>query len=276
MVEILSFEIAHSTLKCCWWASPVVAIMAYRGSVNLRLWRYSCRRVFGSLPRVSVSNSWSNGVKRVVTTFLGHCETAIEVNCSKQSLQCIGEYRRASFSATLDFPLAESYPLTQFKLSCHFSESLLIDQIGPHSRQIAFGKIGKMPKSKSGDCAVEHTVTKKFEALVVRQAMTAMSQRLTQQLGPVEDVADLPAKRIIVHIQKNRQSLYRIWTTFTLAFIQIDGLSDYSDYSMDSPIRLRSLKFHQIMNAFPTMFFSGTKPQYRLSLLLSRLSPIVK
>jgi hypothetical protein len=33
--------------------------------------------------------------------------------------------------------------------------------------------------------------------------MTAMSQRLTQQLGPVEDVADLPAKRIIVHIQKN-------------------------------------------------------------------------
>ena len=30
--------------------------------------------------------------------------------------------------------------------------------------------------------------------------MAAVSQRLTQQLGPVEDVADFPAKRFIVHI----------------------------------------------------------------------------
>jgi hypothetical protein len=47
-------------------------------------------------------------------------------------------------------------------------------------------------------------------------------------------------------------------------------------YLMDNPMRLRSLKFHQIMKAFPTMLRSGTNPQYRLSLLLSRLSPMVK
>src|SRR5213080_1821874 len=57
--------------------------------------------------------------KKGCDDLFGHCETAIEVNCSNQSLQRIGEYRWASFSATLDFPLAESYPLTQFKLSRH-------------------------------------------------------------------------------------------------------------------------------------------------------------
>ena len=42
------------------------------------------------------------------------------------------------------------------------------------------------------------------------------------------------------------------------------------------PKRPSSLKFSQIKNALPTMFSSGTNPQYRLSLLLSRLSPIMK
>src|SRR5690606_22447462 len=42
------------------------------------------------------------------------------------------------------------------------------------------------------------------------------------------------------------------------------------------PIRLMSPKFIQMKNASPTMFASGTKPQYRLSRLFSRLSPITK
>lgn len=32
-------------------------------------------------------------------------------------------------------------------------------------------------------------------------------------------------------------------------------------YSMDNPIRFKSLKFHQIMNALPTILRSGTNPQ---------------
>jgi hypothetical protein len=35
-------------------------------------------------------------------------------------------------------------------------------------------------------------------------------------------------------------------------------------------------KFIQTKNALPTMFLSGTKPQYRESSELSRLSPIMK
>ena len=38
----------------------------------------------------------------------------------------------------------------------------------------------------------------------------------------------------------------------------------------------RSLRFSHMKNALPTMFSSGTNPQTRLSLELSRLSPITK
>jgi hypothetical protein len=42
------------------------------------------------------------------------------------------------------------------------------------------------------------------------------------------------------------------------------------------PIRLTSRKLIQIKKAFPTMFSSGTNPQKRESVELSRLSPITK
>ena len=103
-----------------------------------------------------------------MTTFSAMCETAIEINCSEHRLQRIGENRRALVSATFEFSFAKSDQLSQFKLSRHFGQSLLIDQIGPDPRQVAFGKIGKMPENQSCDCAVEHTVAKKFQALVVR------------------------------------------------------------------------------------------------------------
>jgi hypothetical protein len=42
------------------------------------------------------------------------------------------------------------------------------------------------------------------------------------------------------------------------------------------PMRLGLPKFIQTKKALPTMFSSGTKPQYRESSELSRLSPIMK
>ena len=40
-----------------------------------------------------------------------------------------------------------------------------------------------MPEYQSCNCAVEHTVAKKLQALIVREAMAAVGQRLAQQAG---------------------------------------------------------------------------------------------
>src|SRR5665213_1519612 len=56
-----------------------------------------------------------------------------------------------------------------------------------------------------------------------------------------------------------------------------------ADYSIREPIRLQTgpplrsqSQLNQIRVALPTRFASGTKPQYRPSSLLSRLSPIMR
>ena len=51
-----------------------------------------------------------------------------------------------------------------------------------------------MPEYQSCNCAVEHTVAKKLQALIVREAMAAVGQRLAQQCRLVEDVANFLAK----------------------------------------------------------------------------------
>jgi hypothetical protein len=57
-----------------------------------------------------------------------------------------------------------------------------------------------MPEYQSCNCAVEHTVAKKLQALIVREAMAAVGQRLAQQRWLVEDIANFLAKCSAVHI----------------------------------------------------------------------------
>jgi len=47
-------------------------------------------------------------------------------------------------------------------------------------------------------------------------------------------------------------------------------------HQRNDPNRPRSFRFSQMKKALPTIFSSGTNPQTRLSLELSRLSPIMK
>src|SRR5512134_2820804 len=56
-----------------------------------------------------------------------------------------------------------------------------------------------MPEYQCGHCAVKHTIAEKLKTLVMGNAMTAMGERLAQQLRLVEDVAKLSAECIDVH-----------------------------------------------------------------------------
>ena len=62
---------------------------------------------------------------------------------------------------------------------------------------------------------------------------------------------------IIAHVKRPDKVTPRC----LFAVILIMPLLRWQLQSMDKPIRFKSLKFIQIMNALPTIILSGTKPQ---------------
>src|SRR6476620_11052978 len=60
-------------------------------------------------------------------------------------------------------------------------QRVLLDQVGPHAREIPFGQACKADEKKVRDGQVEHRVAQKFQPLVVVSRKTAMREGLDQQ-----------------------------------------------------------------------------------------------
>ena len=115
---------------------------------------------------------------------------------------------------------------------------------------------------QSGDGAVEDGVTQKFKPFVVRDTVTAVRQRLPQQFGAMEGVTEFSAQRRTLHIPVScPQFCAPLPPTVASDLPHAQGPDCRPNYLIDNPMRFRSLKFHQIMKALPTMFWSGTNPQ---------------
>ena len=71
--------------------------------------------------------------------------------------------------------------MREFETLGDFIQRLLLDQIGPHARKIAFVNFGVAIIEQGGDHAVKNRVAQKFQPLIVQRAMTTMRQRQLQQ-----------------------------------------------------------------------------------------------
>ncbi|GAB1720539.1 MAG: hypothetical protein NTAFB09_22700 [Nitrosospira sp.] len=74
-----------------------------------------------------------------------------------------------------------------------FRQRLLIDQVGSNAGEAAFAEVGKMPEYQPRNSAIQHGVSEEFKALIVRNAMAAMSQGLAEEGRLIKAVAELPA-----------------------------------------------------------------------------------
>jgi hypothetical protein len=88
-----------------------------------------------------------------------------------------------------------------------FEKALLIYQARPQTREISFGQLRKRAKQLRSDDAIKHAVAQELEPFVVGSTVAAMGQRLAQQVGAVEWVADSAGDGVAVHSLIRRSGL---------------------------------------------------------------------
>ena len=140
------------------------------------------------------------GSEKNFNCLLGLLKTRIKIYGANHSFQRIRKNRRPFVSSAFEFTFAKSDKLSQLKRLRQLSQHLLVYEVRPYPRQAAFAEVGKMMEYQSGDGTVEDSVAKKFKPFVVRQAVAAVRQRLSQQFGLTEGVTEFPAQRRTFHI----------------------------------------------------------------------------
>jgi len=74
-------------------------------------------------------------------------------------------------------------------------QAVLAYQIGPQSREIAFGKQGETLEQAARDDGIEDRIAKELESLIVGRSEAAMRQRQLQQIVIPEGMPEcLPAR----------------------------------------------------------------------------------
>ena len=89
-------------------------------------------------------------------------------------------------TAGAHFAFTQSDHTGQAEFHGQFVQRVLLNQVGAHPRQIAFGLILQCAVEHAGDSQIQHRVAEKLQPFVVRRAETAMRQRQCQQAGVAE------------------------------------------------------------------------------------------
>ena len=119
----------------------------------------------------------------------GGIETAIEEYRPENGFQRIGQDGRPTEATALQLTFAQAQRVGQLQHLRDFVQRLLLDQVGPHTRQIALIQLAEHAVEHVGDGTVQDRITQKLQALVMHRTMAAMGERLLQQLRFAEAVA---------------------------------------------------------------------------------------
>ncbi|KGC40001.1 hypothetical protein DO73_4817 [Burkholderia pseudomallei] len=111
---------------------------------------------------------------------LGGFEAAIEEHRPDDGFECVREDRRSSESAAAQFAFAEPQAVRDIEGLSNFVQRLLLDEVRPYARQIAFVQLAEALKQKGGHRAIQNGIAEKLEPFVMRGTVTAMGQSLAQ------------------------------------------------------------------------------------------------
>ena len=118
---------------------------------------------------------------------------AVEEYRAVDRLQRIGEDRRAFRAFVARGALVQAQERARCRARAPMrGQRFLADQAGAHPRQLALGQLRMALEQQLGHGAAEHAVAEELEPLVVRRAEAAVRERLREQRGILEAVADAP------------------------------------------------------------------------------------
>ena len=109
----------------------------------------------------------SHVLEQAAHQLVGLVKAGIQVHRANHGLQRIGQDGRPLLSARARFALAQAQQLGQAQHHGQLVQGVLLDQIGAHARQIAFGQLAQLLVQQAGDRQIEHRVAQKLEAFVV-------------------------------------------------------------------------------------------------------------
>ncbi len=129
-------------------------------------------------------------------------EAAIEEHRAEDRLQRIGQDRRPAKPTALELALAQAQLVRQQQHLRDLVQRLLLDQIGPHARQIALVQLAEHAIEHVRHGAIQDRIAEKFQALVVHRVVAAMRERLLQQLRFAEAIAKALLQCFQTHVQR--------------------------------------------------------------------------
>ena len=130
-----------------------------------------------------------NRVIEPIDDLMGRIKPAVEHHGAKNSLKGIGKDRGTSNATALEFALTEQQARAEFESLGNFEEGLLLDQVGPYSRQVTFIDLAEALIEDGCHRTIQDAVPEELQALVVGCTVTAMGQGLPEEGFSPEVVA---------------------------------------------------------------------------------------
>ena len=113
---------------------------------------------------------------------LGGGVAGVQVHGADHGLQRIGQDRGPPAAAGARLALAQPNDVRQAQADGELVQGFLLDQVGAHARQVAFGQGLQAVVQQRGNGQVEHGIAQEFQPLVVVGREAAVRQRPRQQL----------------------------------------------------------------------------------------------
>ena len=129
-------------------------------------------------------------------------EPAVDVRRADHRLERIGEDRGPAKAAALQFPLTEPEVVPEREIRCQLVKALFAHEARAQARKLALPQGLESRVQLGGDDAVEDAVAEELQALVVRSAVAAVRQRLLEQPGIPEAVAQRVLQAVVLHISR--------------------------------------------------------------------------
>ncbi len=135
----------------------------------------------------------------------GHFKTRIEVHRANDGFQRIGQDRRALVPPGTLLAVAQAQPCRQSETGRDLEQGVLLDQIRPHTGEIAFGQLAELLEQQARDGQIEHRVTEKLQPFVVVGCEAAVGQRALKQARVGEIVVQASLQRLKLRVQNHWQ-----------------------------------------------------------------------
>jgi hypothetical protein len=137
---------------------------------------------------------------------LGGGKAGVEVDRADQRLERIGQDRRPVRAAGAGLALAQLEQRRQRQPHSQAVQGVLLDQVGPHARQVALGQGRQADVQQVRNRQVQHRVAEKLQALVVVGRKAAVRERELEQPRVGEGVLETRLQRdeAAVHLFERR------------------------------------------------------------------------